>query len=389
MELQTKLLIAAGIKAVVVLLGMLTMLPLMTWFERKISAFAQDRIGPNRANFPWADKIPLVGPVIHFMQRAGLLHPFADALKMIAKEDFIPDRADRFLHTLAPWLAMVPALVTFAVIPFGPDIKIGDWVIPLQVANLNVGVLYMFAVASIGPYGAALAGWASNNKFSLIGGLRASAQMISYEVCMGVAIIGLVMVYGSLQLNDIVAGQDVVNAAGQSQLLWGFIPRWGVVTQPLGFILFFTAAYAETKRAPFDTPEGESEIVAGYHTEYSGLKFGMFYSGEFVEMLVLAGLITTLFFGGYLIPFVPASSSINGFLGLPPLFWTVVMVLAFLFKAFILMMLQFQIRWTLPRFRYDQIMRLGWKILIPVTIVWIAVEGVFAWFHVGPWQAMR
>jgi NADH-quinone oxidoreductase subunit H len=365
------------IKAVCVLLVLLQLAPVMTWFERKISAFSQDRVGPNRALIPWAGGVPVLGPVLTFLGRLGLLFPVADAIKMITKEDFIPDRADKLLHTLAPWIALVPAFVTFAVIPFGPDIRLGGDVIHLQVANLNVGIIYIFALASLAPYGAAFAGWASNNKFALLGGLRASAQMISYEVAMGLSIIGLVMVYGSVQLNEIVLGQQ--------ELLWGFIPKWGVFVQPLGFLMFFAAAYAETKRAPFDTPEGESEIVAGYFTEYSGMKFGMFYTAEFVEMIVLGALVSTLFFGGYLIPYVPASAAIEGLalslpvLGpthLPAALCVAAMVLAFLAKTFFFIFLQFQIRWTLPRFRYDQIMRLGWKILLPAALCNVFVTGI-------------
>lgn len=360
------------LKAVVVVLALLSFAPVMTWFERKLSAWSQDRIGPNRAIIPNVRQVPVVGPLLapplDFVGRLGLLQPMADAIKMIAKEDFIPERGDRFLHTLAPFIALVPAFITFAIIPFGPDIRIGDTVYQLQVADLNVGIIYFFAITSIAVYGTALAGWSSDNKFALLGALRASAQMISYEISMGLAIIGLVMVYGSVQLDQIVAGQD--------QVLWGFVPRWGIVTQPLGFLLFFTAVYAETKRAPFDTPEGESELVAGYFTEYSGLKFGMFYTAEFVAMIVLGALVTTLFLGGYLLPWVPASAAIHGFLGLPGWFWAIAMVLSFLLKTFAFILLQFQIRWTLPRFRYDQIMKLGWKILLPAALVNVFATGL-------------
>ncbi|MEW5854083.1 MAG: complex I subunit 1 family protein [Myxococcota bacterium] len=364
--------LAAALKAGGVIFVILQIAPVMTWLERKISAFSQDRIGPNRATIPIIKNIPLVGPllqpVVNFLGRLGLLFPLADAIKMITKEDFIPARADRFLHTLAPWVALVPAFVTFAVIPFGPDVIIGGMLHHLQVANLNVGILYIFAIASIGVYGTAFAGWASNNKFALLGALRASAQMISYEISMGLSIIGLIMVFGTVQLNEMVLKQQ--------ELLWGFIPKWGIFVQPLGFLMFFTAAYAETKRAPFDTPEGESEIVAGYFIEYSGMKFGMFYTAEFVEMIVLGGLVSTLFLGGYLIPFVPADAAIHGFIGMPGWFWALAMVFAFLFKMFVFIVLQFQIRWTLPRFRYDQIMHLGWKILLPVALANVFITGL-------------
>lgn len=356
------------VKAAAVMAFILMLLPVLTVLERKISAFSQDRMGPNRALVPWADRIPVVGRLLRVLGRMGLLFPLADAIKMITKEDFVPDRADRALHSLAPWLALVPAFVTFAVIPFGPDIQVGQTVYHIQVANLDVGVLFIFAIGSMGPYGAALAGWASNNKFSLLGGLRASAQMISYEISMGLSLVGLIMVFGTVGVDEMVLKQQ--------ELLWGILPKWGIFVQPLGFILFFTAAYAETKRAPFDTPEGESEIVAGYFTEYSGMKFGMFYSAEFTEMMVLGGLVSACFLGGYLIPWVPASAAINGFAGLPALFWALAMVGAFIFKMLAFVFLQFQIRWTLPRFRYDQIMRLGWKILLPAALANVFVTGL-------------
>jgi len=360
-------LLAQFITALAVILVILQIAPVMTWLERKISAFSQDRIGPNRAIIPGVGKIPLIGPVLTFLGRLGLLFPLADAIKMITKEDFIPDRADKFLHTLAPWVALVPAFVTFAVIPFGPITRVGDLDIHLQVANLNVGILYIFAISSIAPYGSALAGWSSNNKFALLGALRAGAQMLSYEVCLGLSVIGLIMVYETVQLDVMVLRQQ--------ELMWGFIPKWGLFVQPLGFLMFFTAAYAETKRAPFDTPEGESEIVAGYFTEYSGMKFGMFYTAEFVEMIVLAALVSTLFFGGYLIPFIPADAAVTGLWGLPGWAWGLAMFGAFMIKTFIFIFLQFQIRWTLPRFRYDQVMRLGWKILLPAALANLLVTG--------------
>lgn len=369
-------LIEPFLKALAIILGLLGVAPVMTVLERKISAFAQDRLGPNRAKFPWAVKLPVIGPLLNILGGFGLLHPMADAIKMITKEDFTPDRADKFLHTMAPWIALVPAFVTFAVIPIGPDFTIGNTVHHLQVANLNVGILYIFAIASIAPYGAALAGWSSNNKFALLGALRAAAQMLSYEVGMGLSLISLIMVFGTVQLDKMVLGQG--------ELLWGLFPKWGILVQPLGAVLFFVSAYAETKRGPFDTPEGDSEIVAGYFLEYSGMKFGMFYTAEFVEMIGVAALFSTLFLGGYLIPYVPADAAINGFainfFGLfswngPWWFWLVAMMLSFVVKTFVLIFLQFEIRWTLPRFRYDQVMTLGWKIILPAAIANILITG--------------
>lgn len=366
------LLVVGFIKALVVIAIILGIAPVMTWLERKIAAFSQDRLGPNRAVLPFAHKIPGAGRVLTFLGRLGLLFPLADAIKLITKEDFVPDRADRFLHGFAPWIALVPAFVTMAVIPLGPDVMIGGHRVSLMVADINVGILFIFAISSVAPYGAALAGWASNNKFALLGALRAAAQMISYEVSMGLSILGLVMVFGTLQIDDMVRAQDA--------LLWGIVPRWGVFLQPLGCVLFFVAAYAETKRAPFDTPEGESEIVAGYFIEYSGMKFGMFMTAEFVEMIVLAMLMTSLFFGGYLIPGVPADAALNGFtLGgthVPASVALLAMVGAFALKTFFFIFLQFQIRWTLPRFRYDQVMTLGWKIMLPAALANLLVTGV-------------
>jgi NADH-quinone oxidoreductase subunit H len=360
------------LKATGVVVALVGVAPVMTWFERKLSAWSQDRLGPNRALWPFVHDIPLVGrllgPVVDAVGRTGILFPVADAVKMITKEDFIPAKGDRLLHTLAPWIALTPALATFAVIPFGPDIMVAGRLHHLQVANINVGILAIFAIASIGVYGAALAGWSSDNKFSLLGALRAAAQMVSYEIALGLSVIGVIMVYGSLQLDQLVLRQQ--------ELLWGVVPKWGIVTQPVAFLLFFVAAYAETKRAPFDTPEGDSEIVAGYFTEYSGLKFGIFYTAEFVEMIVLGGLVSTLFLGGYLIPWVPASAAVAGFLGLPGWFWAVAMVVAFQVKVWLFVFLQFQIRWTLPRFRYDHVMALGWKILLPVGLVNVFVTGI-------------
>jgi len=330
---------------------------LLSWMERKQSALMQDRIGANRAS-------------IFGFRFLGLFHPIADAIKLLTKEDFIPPSGNRFLHTLAPMSALFFALISFAVIPFGGIYQFGNYTISLQILDLNVGLLYVFAIMSMGVYGFVLAGWSSDNNYALLGGLRASSQMISYEITMGATIIGLLMVYGTLNLQEI-------NLA-QGQLLWGWLPMWGVLIQPLGFILFATAAMAETKRVPFDIPEGESEII-GYFVEYSGMKFGMFYTTDFVGTVLASSLITTLFFGGWQVPYLTS----NGF-SFPEgtiifLSQPIVMILqisSFLCKVFFFCFLMMLVRWTLPRFRWDQLMKLGWTIMLPLSIINIVITGL-------------
>lgn len=315
----------------------------------------------------------------------GLLHPLSDAVKMIWKEDFTPPRADKFLYSVAPIIATIPAFATFAVIPFGPDLQWGTaddpfkWLfavvpagtavenpIPLQVARINVGILYMFAIAGTGIVGAAIAGYSSDNKYSLLGGLRAASQMVSYEVTLGLTLVGCFMVYNTLLLDEMVA--------------WQAENVWGVFVQPLALILFFFASIAEMKRVPFDAPEGESEIVAGYFLEYSGMKFGMFMMGEFIEHVVSSAVIVTLFFGGFHLPFLQADGLHLpwGDLHIPMVHSAVVVIqiLAFLGKVAICCFLQLQVRWTLPRFRYDQIMQLCWKLVLPLSLANILVTGV-------------
>ena len=263
--------------------GVLNLAALHTWLERKQSAIIQDRIGANRAS-------------IFGFRLMGLFHPLADAIKMFTKEDIVPAGADRVLHTLAPFFSVFFALVAFAAIPFGDRVILGDRVIELQIAKIDVALLYVFAMLSLGVYGVILAGFASRNNYALLGGLRATAQMISYEIALGIAIIGVVMIYGTMDLQELVRGQ------GQTTL-GGWIPLWGIVVQPVAFFVFLTAALAETKRAPFDLPEGESEII-GYFVEYSGMKFGMFFLADFLETILVACLATTLFFGGWQVPYL-------------------------------------------------------------------------------------
>lgn len=308
---------------------MLTVL-LMIYAERRISAFIQGRLGPNR-----------VGP-------QGLLQPIADGIKFLMKEDIIPAGVDKPIYLLAPAMLLIPALMTFAVIPFGSDITLFGRNIPLQVADVNVGILYILALTSIGVYGLVLAGWASNSKYPLIGGLRSSAQLISYELTMGLAIVSIVLLSGSLRLNDIISQQQ------------GHFLSWNIFKQPLAFLIFLIAVYAETNRLPFDLTEAEQELVGGYHTEYSSMKFAMFYMAEYANMITAAALTVTLFFGGWDLPFLNESSM--GMLGV------ILSVAAFILKTAFFLFLFIWVRWTFPRFRYDQLMNLGWKVMLPLAL---------------------
>jgi NADH-quinone oxidoreductase subunit H len=331
---------------------LLTGVILAVWVERRGAAFIQDRVGPNRVH-------------IFGFRNAGLMQPIADALKLLVKEEFMPEKADRFLFFLAPALSMIPALLTFMVIPFGDVLVLGKYEIPLQVADLNVGVLFIFAIASLGVFGVVLGGWSPDNKYSILGGLRSSAQMISYEISMGLSIIGILIVFESVRLNDIVQMQG--------DLLFGFLPRWGIVVQPVGFLLFFIAALAETNRIPFDLPEAEAEIVAGYHLEYSSFKFSMFFMAEYVNMMVASGFIVSLFLGGWQIPWAPTEMLVEW---KGPLVAAALQVGMFVFKLWFLMWVFVWIRWTLPRFRYDQLMSLGWRVMLPLALANIFVTSI-------------
>jgi NADH-quinone oxidoreductase subunit H len=330
----------------------------LTWVERRQSAMVQDRIGPNRAGFR------VFGTEVRAF---GLFHPIADAIKMLTKEDTINRRADRFLYNLAPFIALLPPLVTFAVIPFGPDVMIDGREYHLQVARIPAGMLYIFAVSSLAVFGVTLAGYASASKFAMLGGLRASAQMISYEVCMGLSIMGLFMIYGTLEPSAMVEAQG--------GLLFGWLPKWGIFLQPISFVIFLAAATAENKRVPFDTAEGESEIV-GYFVEYSGMKFGMFYMAEYIEVIVIAGILSTLFFGGWQFPYLMDSGFVFPWGATFPMHEVAVIVLrvlTFFGKLFFFCWFQLMIRWTLPRFRYDQVMALGWRKLLPLSLINIII----------------
>ncbi len=444
------------IKSLIVL--MLFVMPLasfLTWGERKWSALMQDRVGPNRASIPRG----LIGNKSEVALN-GLLHVVADGLKMMFKEDFEPVKGNKYLHFVAPLISLFPALAAVVVIPFTGEIDLGRYLLfgehevdlrnfRLQIADLNVGLLYIFTISSIAPYGPAIAGWASDNKFSLMGSLRTSSQMISYEVTMGLTLIGLMILYGSVRLGDIVEQQ-----AGT---LFGVLPAWGIFVQPVGAICFLVCAMAENKRAPFDLPEGESEIVAGYFTEYSSMKFGMFFLGEFAEVVVISSFFSSLFLGGYHFPYMTPESYVslatplilagcvaflavflfsvlfnslaplvrgkdalknqvlfvfgpvatvffvaalaNGNLGallsgdvsgfvfgapekapaeiLPPLFMGLTQALTLGVKVIIMCWLSLVIRWTVPRFRYDQVMALGWKMILPVSLANVIVTAIF------------
>ena len=433
----------ALVKIAVILLFALNMGGVLTWVERRQMSMIQDRVGPNRAVvflpmglvkgllFGVAGALALaalglfvvpfvaaklfgvvllgaaggagflttkVAPDANGMvgiRAAGLLHPLADGLKFIAKEDFVPEHADKLLHGLAPAICLFPVFVTMAVIPFGDTLCVhlgpgggldallharipavverygtcADGGVSLQLADLNVGILYMFALGGTGIIGAAAAGWASDNKYSLLGGLRAASQMVSYEVAMGLSLVGAFMTFGSLRFDAMVQ--------------WQSEHAWGIFVQPFAFFLFFTAAIAENKRVPFDAPEGESEIVAGYLVEYSGMKFAMFYMSEYVELAISSAVMVTVFLGGWALPFLHRDGITIAFGDAivwkqPLLHWVVVLIgfLAFLGKTVLFVWANIFIRWTLPRFRYDQIMALGWKKLLPLAMVNMVLTAV-------------
>lgn len=354
---------------------------LLTVAERKWSSLMQNRIGPNRAriNLPGLKDKALVG-IPHFL---------ADGMKMLFKEDFIPATANKLLYNLGPMLAFAPVFALFAVVPAGPSVTVLGKPVDMVVATPDFGVLYVFAIASLAVYGTSLAGWSSNNKFALLGGVRAASQMISYEVALGLSLVGLMLAFSTVQLpafvgnvaNELGTG---VAASGQARYLWRFtseggafdfgIPAWGFLLQPMGFFLFFAAAFAETKRAPFDTPEGESEII-GYFVEYSGMKFGLFMISEFVEIVVLSGLVVVMFFGGYHLPFGGEWFSNLAIMKEHGWLYGTVLATVFWAKVMFFVWLQLAIRWTFLRFRYDQIQTLGWKILLPLGLINVFASG--------------
>jgi len=346
-----------AVKVVLALTWTLLLALFLTWVERKESAVLQDRIGANRAS--------ILG-----LRLFGLFQPFADAIKMLFKEDFAPSFAQRTLHWLAPAFSFFFVAVTMIAVPFGDDVHLLGRTIPLQVVDLNAAVLFVLAMLSLGVYGILVSGWASSNRFALVGSLRGAAQLVSYEAALGLSLVGLIMVFPSLSLSRIVEFQG-------GRLL-GILPRWGIFLQPLGFVVFYLAGLAGTKRVPFDLPEGESEII-GFYTEYGGLKFGLFMFTDFLEVIVLAALSTTLFFGGWQVPWLGDT----GFAfpwgrAVPVAPWgvTVLRVLSFNLKVLFFCWLQILTRWTYPRFRYDQVMDLGWKLLVPFGVVNVLATGL-------------
>lgn len=310
----------------------------LTYGERKVAAFLQDRLGPNRAGV------------------YGLLQPLADAGKMFFKEELIPKNSEKWLFIIGPAIAMITACITSAVIPWGSHLELFGRNIQLQVADIDIGVLYIMGVVSVGVYGIMIGGWASNNKYSLYGAIRASSQMISYELSMGLALIAVIMMSGSLSLKDIV----------EQQSGWGGM-QWNIIYQPLGFIIFFTCALAETNRAPFDLPECETELIGGYHTEYSSMKLGFYLFAEYINMFISSALMATVYFGGYNFPGMHLIDNQN---------LLAVLQIATIFAKISFFIFTFMwIRWTLPRFRYDQLMHLGWKSMIPLAIVNMLLTG--------------
>ncbi len=326
---------------VVVFLVSLGIAAYSTYAERKIAAFMQDRVGPDRA-----------GPF-------GILQPVADGVKMFMKEEIIPTNADKALFILGPCIMMMTACMTGVVIPWGDSITINGTAYPVQITDVNIGILYIFGVVSIGVYGIMIGGWASNNKYSLMGAIRASSQMISYELAMGLSIIALVMTTGTLSIREIVEQQSGFN--------------WNIFVQPLGFLLFIVCAFAECNRTPFDLPECETELVGGYHTEYSSMKLGFYLFAEYINMFISSAIISSLYFGGYNFPFLDQ-------LGLSPNLLTLAGTLVFFAKIFFFIFFFMWIRWTIPRFRYDQLMHLGWRVMIPLALVNILLTaGVVLW----------
>lgn len=332
-----EIIIISIIKILFVVTVLLLSVSYMVYFERKISAWIQNRIGPNRVGW------------------RGALQPFADVGKLLLKEDIVPEKANRIMHSLAPFIAIFVSFSTYAVIPIGPDINLFGYNIKLVLADVNIGVLYVLALTSLGVYAITFAGWSSGSKYSLLGGVRASAQMISYEVSMGFSIAGVIMLAQSLSPVKIVESQ------------YGLM--WNIFIQPIGFITFAVAAFAETNRLPFDLPEAEPELVGGYHTEYSSMKFASFFLAEYANMIIAGAMIVTLYLGGWQFPFIDK-------FGLDSTLTVIIQIGSFLFKMALVLFFFLWIRWTIPRFRYDQLMSLGWKVMFPLSllnIVWVAI----------------
>ncbi len=370
------------IPVAIVFLGLLSIVPVLVYFERKVCAWIQNRVGPNRVGIFGAQSPLLViginpgsggalGGLLRRLGLDGIMQPVADAVKLLTKEFFIPAGADKLLFILGPMFALLPPLLAYAVVPIGPDVLAGGGRLILQVADLNVGILFVLAVASLSAYGVAFGGWASNNKYGLLGGVRAMAQMISYEIGMGIVLLSMIMTYDSVSLRDMVY-QQAGGALRDGEWVghsYG-IAGWGVFHQPLAFLLFTICAFAENNRLPFDLPECEAELVGGYHTEYNSMGFGMYFQGEYIAMLTMGALIASMFLGGWHYPFFWQISGWHPatFLAAGPILAALVGLLAFALKVLGFIFFSMWVRWTLPRFRWDQLMNLGWKILIPLAL---------------------
>ena len=351
LSIDLALIIEKLVLIIIVVMSSLVVAMYATYAERKVAAVMQDRIGPNRA-----------GPF-------GLFQPLADGLKLFFKEEIIPNFSSKFLFILGPCLAMLTAMMTSAIIPWGDSIHIFGRDITLQIADINIGILYVFGVVSMGVYGIMIGSWASNNKFALMGGLRAASQIISYELAMGIALIALLMITGTLSLKSMVVGQ-----------MDGY---WNIVKQPLGFLIFLICVFAECNRTPFDLPEAENELIGGYHTEYSSMKLGFYLFAEYINMFVSSAVMVSLFFGGYDIPFVN-DGHLTEKIGQN--WMAIAHIIMFLFKAFFFVFLFMWVRWTIPRFRYDQLMNLGWKVLIPLALFNMLLTGAIVLLQQNGWH---
>jgi NADH-quinone oxidoreductase subunit H len=349
------------VKIVGVVAVLLTMVAYGVLVERKVSAFIQNRMGPNRTTFPLIGSIPMLGPAL---ARLGIWQPIADGLKSFLKEDFTPAHVRKIYFWLAPAITMIPAFLTVAVIPFGSEIH-GE---KLVIANLNVGILYTFGIVSLGVYGIVLAGYAANSKYPFLGGIRSSAQMISYEIAMGLCVIPVFLLVGDLNLGAVIHYQS-----GFLTGSWPLIPNWLVFKQPLAFAIFLVAAFAETNRLPFDMPECETELVGGYNTEYSSMKFAMFFMGEYANMITSSAMMVTLFFGGWTCPWLNLDTGENSVLV------GVASIGVFLVKVVACMVVMIWVRWMWPRFRYDQLMNLGWRRFVPLALANIFVTALILW----------
>ncbi len=336
-------------KALLVLSVVMSLAAYAVLAERKVAAWVQGRVGPNRTQIPLLGGIPVIGT---FLTRLGVFQPAADGLKFLFKEEPTPGHVNKFYYVLAPMIAFIPAMTTMTVLPFGQYVNEAGEIQPLVLANLDIGILFILAVSSLGVYGIVLGGWASNSKYPFLGGIRASAQMISYELSLGLSLLPVFLWFGgSLNLFNIVQGQ--------TDLLFGFLPQWTILFQPLSALIFLVALFAETNRLPFDMPESETDLVAGYNTEYGAFKFGLYFVGEYTHIIIGSGVFVALFLGGWNLPWVTLPAG---------LFGTVLSVLVFVVKMLALVFVFMWVRWTLPRFRYDQVMSLGWRWLLPLAV---------------------